>query len=208
MVKKDIHELVKNETLAELVFKAASLIEDLENEDELNNEMAELLEDANNKIEAKVDNIAVVVKMLEHRTEELKSQKSNFVEMFSGKIKVLENKIANMKQYTRTYLDKVGITQAKGVLTTSSFNSKRVDSVDLNKVETVYHKISLPEINQKEFEAIIRAFDFSMSHDMDDEIKALHDKFIEQSNRRVLPSDLPKDHPAITYKITPTITIR
>lgn len=212
---KKTEAVEKKKTLADLVFENLDLINKVEEGGEITEDLALMLESTERALEEKMDNYVLFLKGLDKRISSLKERKVEIAAIIDQKVKNIESKKKDIKNYARTYLDKIGLESARGELfTVKAFTSKKVDRVDINKVEDKYKLYTLSDMSDSEYKAVKNLlyqakelFDMQQNHDKSFAFQSLIDLF-DSAEVRVKSSDLPEGHPAIAYSIENTVTVR
>lgn len=93
--------------------------------------LADTLESIEEAIEAKVENIAKMIKTMDAEAKALKEEEQRL----ASRRKVLEARMDGLKQYTLSTLEQAGLTKVKGVILTVGIRNNRpsvvVDEAEL-----------------------------------------------------------------------------
>lgn len=107
-----------------------SLLEAMQDEEQAVS-LADTLESIEEAIDAKVENIAKVIKTIDGEVKLLKEEEQRL----ASRRKALEARIDNLKQYTLSTLERAGLTKVKGALLTVGIRNNRpsvvVDEAEL-----------------------------------------------------------------------------
>jgi hypothetical protein len=212
---KKTEAVEKKKTLADLVFENLDLINKVEEGGEITEDLAFMLESTERALEEKMDNYVLFLKGLDKRITSLKERKAEIAAIIDQKVKNIESKKKDIKNYARTYLDKIGLESARGDLfSVTKYDSAVVESVDITLVEDQYKLYTVPEMSRAEYEIMHKTLHEKLEllrlvNDMEksDPLEIVVD-LVDKASVRVLSSKLPKGHKAIKYKTENTVTVR